>query len=305
MGLYEEIRRDSLIEPILPELKKMIYVWDKTGEHIIPGPFQNIKYDVPWIWVGHDPSRICRVWLEIYFKKYGFVSRNCFNCYKIVVRLNHFEDLIKLHAMQIALKKSDDRFNGKCGMELRPFAQWKGRYAGFWYTPMIGDKVLEVAKEMTTIVKKWVKDQVNKDLEVILKRGCTEMEEKFGSSEKWKYEDAFNPFEDQLDELIQIPPNDPDQPKQLKNIILGQWMEHAFVTGDPTIKKFCDKFPESFGITPTTNYYGLPASKIVNPNVRRGKINARDEKGKDKFFWPDNFGKELDQREKQSELFTF
>lgn len=275
MGLYEELKATNYAEVMLNDIAKLRFIVAEDEVIKSRTEFAVPKLDSPWIWSGKDPTRICAVWENIYFSKYRFISRNCFNCWKIVLRLDKITSLLKLLQLQTKMNEENpERYNSKCGIETRAYAKYKGRYAGFWYCSMVGDDGLGEAKLLTREVETRVQKGLATGLKVSLKRGCTEMEERFGPSNLWTYDENHHEVEDDLDKLIEIRPRAKSfQPEWLKRIIMANWIEHAFETGDKTVKELVEHFPESFGISPTAEYY-REEPKMVCPKIRKGKTNA-------------------------------
>ena len=284
MALYEVIKKHDLLDPIIKDLMKMVLVLNKE-EKVERGPFVMPSFENPWIYSGTESGRNCYLWRDIYLYKYGMISRNCLNCWKIVVRLNHVTELIKINKLQSDMhEENPSRYNGKCGMETRPWCTHKGRYAAFWYVPMYDKEPLTLGRQIVKEVDERLKD-LGITERVILKRGCTELEERYGPSDKWVYLKEQHSFENELDEFFAIEP-DPQvkQAKIIKTHILGEWLEYAFKTGDPTAKDFVDKFPGGFGIRSTVDYYkdnlvfvsGIPRKGRL-PNVKSERKSETEE----------------------------
>ena len=284
MAIYETIKKHDLLEPILKDLMKLTLVLNKD-EKIERGPFVAPAFESPWIYAGNKNGRNCYLWRDIYLYKYHLVSRNCLNCWKVVVRVNHLSDIIKINRLQNEMhEEKPERYNGKCGIETRPWCTYKGRYAAFWYVPMNNIDPLFVGRKIAEEIDEKLK-VLGITEKVILKRGCTELEERFGPSDKWTYLEVQHAFEDELDELFAIEPDSQiKQAEKIKTYVLSKWIDHAFKTGDPTVEGFVDSYPESFGIVPTVDYYkdnSMLIPKIPKmgrlPNVKsEGKVFAEE-----------------------------
>ena len=273
MGYYEELVDRTIALPIIDLFKG--YGLTTEGEKIGPALFRPLKYDTPWIWSGHCQSRICGVWREIYFNRYGFISRNCFRCWKIVVRMNTLVELYKIYELQKQLAESDSKtYNGKCGAELRPYCLGKGRYAAFWYGSMRNNDGLTEARELAHDIRRRIREtEETRHLKVILKRGCTEMEKKAGPSNLWTYPDSLHDYEDELDRSFSIPDNNnEEQPKWLRDFIETQWFQHARNTYDPTLSQFVGNEPKAFGQLDTVDYIDT-TPPIKSKYVKKGKTN--------------------------------
>ena len=134
MALYEDLIKRSIGAPLVGDIKKGSLKVRDDDFKIIEGTDSYLDINTPWVFAGRDGSRLCRVWSQIYFEKYRIISRNCFNCWKVTMRFNHLDQLMKVKDFQAELYKEDPiLFTGKCGCETRAYATWKGRYAAFWY----------------------------------------------------------------------------------------------------------------------------------------------------------------------------
>jgi len=272
MKRYEELKQNALGIPIYEDIKKLGFSidGDRLGESVFAGP----KMDLCWLLVGHDPCRICGIWFGVYFMKYKIVSRNCFNCWKIVVRMDSIKDLYKI----LELQKKHLETQGiasKCGKEERPYCSLKGRYAAFWYGPMRGNCGLKEAKEMAQIVKM----DLEKELphladKVIVKRGCTEMEMSIGPSTLWEYPDEQHEFEDKLDQLFKPATTEDIQPPWLQELIEFAWLEHGINTRDPDIGEYVDNPARYRNTIQTVDYLANDNIKILSRYVKKGRINC-------------------------------
>jgi len=275
MGLYEELKSSNYAEVMVNDIARLKYAVSEEG--IISSRPESLTYkmDSPWVWTGFDSVRLCSAWLGVYFSKYKFISRNCFNCWKVVLRLDKVTTLFKLLDLMLKMHEEEpERFTGKCGTEDRPYAKYKGRYAGFWYCSMEDGYGLDEARELAREIEVRVQKDLATGLKISLKRGCTEMEERFGPSNLWTYNEAHHEVENDLDELIDLSlAEGRPQPEWLVKLIKTGWMERAFETNDMSVKELVDHFPESFGIAPTAEYYkGNPKILCVHPT--KGKTNA-------------------------------
>jgi len=269
-GLYNLLSSRAILGPLAEEFRTLKLTYDKDGK-IRRGPFTVLNFETLWVWAGEEKTRLCYVWNELYFQKYRIISRNCFNCWKVVCKCDSIKDLFMVRNLQIELNATDpDNYVGKCGVEGRRHCTWGGRYAAFWYTPLTKNSTLYESREIGRKVEEEVK-KINPDLKVILKRACTEMEMSAGPSDRWTYQQEGHKVEDELDELIDIGPDIVSQTQKMKDLMMKSWINHAFISGDKTVVDFVVNYPNDFGVQPAVDYLNSNP-KILSNNVKRGKI---------------------------------
>jgi tetratricopeptide (TPR) repeat protein len=137
----------------------------------------------------------CEKHLKI-FNTFNIIPKRCFDCYKVVIKPRTVVELFKLMVVFCNIKLPYDNTR-KCMVEVRP--DISGTYTGLIYCQSHdqGNKILK-------IVKKIVSDRISKNIQLSIKRGCSEYpiaypeyghHEKSGIplmsyNEKWrKYED--------------------------------------------------------------------------------------------------------------------
>jgi len=139
----------------------------------------------PWIFGLWPRDRTCELWYQIYFIFYSFIPKGCLGCWKVVYRPKTVVALMKIHDLQYGKHRKQGIYS-KCGMESRKFVS--GLYNAFWYAPL--GCGLEDARKFHKKVARDIRDRVGIQAKVILKHGCTEMEQftirAFGvGSDKW------------------------------------------------------------------------------------------------------------------------
>ncbi len=155
----------------------------------------------------------------------------------------------------------------KCGVDVRATETYKGIHLGFWYTPL-GD--LEASKEHYKEIRRKVRGALALDTPVILKRGCTEMENKFGPSHLWKYTDEMRMREEMLESTVVLNQVRQPQAEFVRVHVMTLWINYAHRMGDKTAKKYIRNYPLSTGSVPTTTYHeNHPA--IVEETVKDGE----------------------------------
>ena len=241
---YEELVAVDIAPMLVGDLRKGIA--EGKGQKVIYN-FGQYQFDTPWIHHGKPADRDCSRWIHIYFSKFGILPRKCLDCWKIVARPKNLRQLFELNELHSRME-----LTGKVGVDMRPEGTYKGIYLGFWYCPL-GD--LEGARELQKEVRRKVRGALSLDVPVILKRGCTEFENRFGSSNDWVQSPRDKMLEDILDTVIVVKDiEDANQPGWIKTHVMRFWIEYAHQNGDPTVKDFVHQFPHSLGSVPTVTY---------------------------------------------------
>uniref|UniRef100_A0A6H1ZCJ9 Uncharacterized protein n=1 Tax=viral metagenome TaxID=1070528 RepID=A0A6H1ZCJ9_9ZZZZ len=241
---YEDLVAIDIAPVLIGDLRKGIAKGE--GEKVIYD-FGQYHFDTPWIHHGKPKDRDCSRWIHIYFSKFGILPRKCLECWKIVARPKDLKQLFELNKLH-----SKMALPGKVGVDLRTVGTYKGIYQGFWYCPM-GD--LEGARELQKEVRRKVRGALSLDTQVILKRGCTELENRFGPSNNWVQTPEHRMLEDILDAVIVVKDvEEANQPGWIKTHVMRFWIEYAHQNGDKTAKDFVTHYPYSLGSVPTVTY---------------------------------------------------
>ena len=157
----------------------------------------------------------------------GFIHSFCHDCYKVVVRPKTVKQLFQLCDLQ---EKMD--YPSKCGIELRPYVP--ALYGGYFY-----NRSLEDGKECLKTIKKEVRSKIDPTIKIILKRGCTEFEQRFGPSDKWMVELDQLKFEKEfLNVYVKDIGPKIEMPLYLKSHVKTKWLHWAAQNNDKTYKEF-------------------------------------------------------------------
>ena len=265
---YREATRKAILEPVIKDIYEMKLVY-RDGK-FVRGPFATLDVNSLWVWTAQEESRRCSTWNDIYYGKYGFVSRNCFSCWKVFCKLDSIIDLLKVRKLQVMMSEhSEGKIVGKCGPELRSYAKYGGRYLGVWYPPITKTNTLKEARELAEEVKKAL-EEIEVLEKVYVVRGCTEMEAQAGPSYTWTYPEEMHEFEDKLDNLFDIVESAVICPEH-NDYKIKKWMDHAFMIGDPAVKFLVRKYPDEYGVRARVNY-AEESPEIASKNVKRGRL---------------------------------
>lgn len=265
MAFYEDASRIDLLDVAGPGIDRGGFDYNADGTIDIK---LIQRTSIPWVWAKRTLDRKCAKWSDIYWEKYGFRSKGCFDCYKVCVALKTLKQLKGLASLQARMG-----LPSKCGMDKRQYTNCL--YSGFWYCPLDGG--VDEARRIWARVEKAVKEQVDSSLEVILKRGCTEMELAIGPSDKWTYTEKDEKFEALLDSVWNDPPQQPEQPANLKLHIQKRWVRWAYAHGDSTWKDFVSPGTK-LGLEPVT--YHLIKGEVIG-DARDDESKCKGCKGED------------------------
>ena len=222
---YEELLEGNFLGPIGQAIDSGTLELLPTGRIRM-----KIKYvtERPWINAGVDPNRACDLWHKWYFGHYGIVPKGCRNCWKIVYKPRDLNELFTVHEAQEVEGK-----NSKCGIERRAYSGNEGGYAAFWYADIFGG--LAGGREEHKQVKLLIERLRGRPGEVILKRGCTEMERRFPQSQLWdEASEEWDAVEELLDERFIPTSYSITEPPELKVLIRQRWIHFAAEHGDLT-----------------------------------------------------------------------
>lgn len=209
--------------------------------------------DSPWCHAAMDKERDCLMWHKIQFDIFGLLPSNCMECWKVVSRPNSLEQLFAQYELQKKLG-----YASKSGIEVRNYVH--GLYGGYWYT-----NSLDEGQARWKEVKDAIHAEISPDIEVVLKRACTEMELKYGRSDRWQIPEGQLEFEEIIYEMFDMEDQyDYGQTPEIMNHIQQRWIEWGYQNGDPTSLKYLDGqtlWPE------TIKYHDLDLSKLKTQTV--------------------------------------
>jgi hypothetical protein len=190
-----------------------------------------------------DLDRMCQIWWGKYFGVFRCVAKKCLNhCYKIVVAHRGFDEerkqyrqlnvreVMEIHDLQVRLG-----FTAKVGMDSRDYTPTI--WGAYWY---FNDKRSAWAnyKDIKEAVQK-----INPEIQVNVKRSCTEFELYLGPSHEWDGRDfGWEETEKALDEWVSTIPNfsTTKQFYLIQQSVKIRFLHWAYMHGDMTYKEFID-----------------------------------------------------------------
>ena len=209
-----------------------------SGWRLVDGKFEPkdtiVAIDLPWVFAHVDFD--CTVWNKIFHEvvtQGSQVHSHCHDCIKIVAKPKTLKDLVTIEAIQ-----QDMLFPCKCGIDRRDNTQ--ATYAAFWY-----NRGFPEARFRYKEIRKRFDAEGLEHVEMIIKKGCTEFENRIGPSTDWPA-----PDEEQLEREkgllnhIRYTPTPPTSiPELVENHTHHLWINWAFQHGDNTYLEFTDEVP--------------------------------------------------------------
>ncbi len=230
---YEELQGANIVNQAALLLQSG---WQVGLDGKISFPFETaMTVGSPWIHIKQASWAKCNLWHQILFdkifpqiKKPGWVPIECQSCWKVVVRPTTLQQLYHLLFIQKALN-----LPSKCGIERRDSVC--GNYGGYFYNHSIHEGL-----ECLKLVRKNVTDNIKngEDVEVFLKRGCTEFEHRAGDSRFWTFTEEQVAVEALVMQNVDHEVEKTLQPENIQIDVEQRWIEFAFERGDLTYKLF-------------------------------------------------------------------
>ena len=220
---YSEIVDLDIVEKLRPLLKSGYYFDMETG--LIKAPTAR-AWDMPWIYTNPCKQRNCIYYFTVLFGRLSVLPKKCTECWKVVVRPRTFHELVQLMHLQ-----EEQKLRSKCGTEVRSYVH--GLYGGYYYNDS-----LDEGRCIYQIVKHDVSKIIGPDVQVILKRGCTELEYAFGPSNKWKRTERDERLETLANGWVDSYTDEREQAGIIKLHIYRKWMEFAWEHGDDTVMAY-------------------------------------------------------------------
>lgn len=255
VSYYDNLVANDLISRLRPLLVSGGYkLRDEDGKIVVVTPA--LAFDTPWHHVAHDAFLDCQRWHSILFEFFSknvpdgeaFVPSACQQCWKVVVRPQSLLALFSLLELEMKLDRPS-----KCGIEPRPYVF--GHYGGYFY-----NHSLEEGLECYKLVRSEVDNDPNLGPEtpVLLKRACTEYEQKINHSKEWVVTPHQIAIENLINRWFVSDGILREQPKHALDNVHARWIEYAYSNGDPTYKMFTNgKPPKRLNVVEYDTYHDL------------------------------------------------
>ena len=209
--------------------------------------FENINYvnsDETEIFRSNTVDLKCERHFKV-FNAFNAIPEYCFGCYKVQVGLRNVMELFKLYFVfdKLNLKNNNPR---KCMLEMRP--EVSGDYKGYIYCFSLSE-ANEIQNQLTSILNK----KINKNISIVVKRGCTEFAIAYPQYKKinqngpqlMKYDEKWRSKETSIDDKF-TKKNRSKQRVLQKSLsgttvsdilIMRNWLGYAKKIGDLSYKK--------------------------------------------------------------------
>ena len=230
---------------------------DHDSGLIIPSG-QAMDFNSNWIFFGYTTGlRDCMLWHQIMFRFFnGFVPEFCrLRCYKVVVKVRNFREAVQFGNLMTAapcIRAEICPIHGKVGIDERAYSD--GAFNGFIYCDGLEDG-LEKYKIVRQLVDENIED--GKSINIILKRSCTEFEQKHGATDQPFWQSMSRQeldFQRHLEDIFRGQWMCAVQPDWLKNKITFKFAKWANAHGDKT---WVDYFGEDFLTMKAVTYHHL------------------------------------------------
>lgn len=223
--------------------KLMNVGWRITDGRITP-PEGSLNFDSPWIFVEEALHPHCMLWNHVFFANFRLIPRFCrLRCHKVVAKPRNVAELFDLLNLMEHLNVPS-----KCGVDRRNYTSVP--YAAFFYCNSLEGGQARY-KQIREAINEHIPDGEN--MPVILKKGCTEMEDLMdggSNSDTWGLPTpADEELEDRLMMIFDFRQTSSHQPEWLRNHIKYSWLEHAYAIGDSSWSEICD---DIFGVHSVT-----------------------------------------------------
>lgn len=228
------------------EDNKVLNFLDKTLEKI-DKKFQNLDYLPTQIYRRDQRLLNCKRHDKI-FKTYKVIPEFCFGCYKVQIEPENLIDLIKIYLLfdNMEFKNFNTR---KCMVETRP--KINGHYKSIIYCSSY-----EEAEIIEKKISKISKNNLEKNVKLKVKRGCTEYSIKYpeyGNLNKniMKFKPEWKNYENFIDNNFPHLIEENNHPPTTKGItlddalVIQNWLKYAILIGDESCKDIKSFFFEN------------------------------------------------------------
>jgi hypothetical protein len=230
---YKRIKNTNILPSLKPLFDKGILMIRPEDQKIVYSKPQ-LLWEVPWVYGVVSNTRLCSHDTRVKFEFLKILPHRCLSCWKIVVRPKTLLDLMKLMELQQTSWKGES----KCGLEVRLWVD--APYGGYFYFD-----TMEEGLDAYPKIVDMVKEHLNPDTVVTLKRGCTELEHYFTDKHKKDtsqyeemYDEDMEKRENMVDAIFDVPIIPVNQPWYVKMHVIQRWIEHAQKYSDPTASLF-------------------------------------------------------------------
>ncbi|MFA9408743.1 MAG: hypothetical protein ACERKJ_07890, partial [Candidatus Dadabacteria bacterium] len=212
----------SDVTRVLAPLQGHGYHWDPSTQTLKNQGVKTIGLETPWCHAIGTHTKNCLLDHHIAFKFYKIIPPACLECWKVVATPNTFAQLMQMEKLQ-----RDLTYPCKCGIELRDYTP--KHYGSYFYNDS-----LDEGRDKYEKVRKLCDEEIEggKDINVLLKRGCTEFEIEKGPSPFWHMTKEEERVYDIIVAYVCNERNLGRQPELAKKHIKVVWALWAHANGD-------------------------------------------------------------------------
>jgi len=265
---YDKLKSEDLIEWARPLIEGAGYRLRFGDGKLVPDT--SMHHDTPWHHTNMTDRLDCGMHMSIMWKVIftglgrDWVPSFCQECWKVVARPKTLLQLFAVEGVQEKMQRPS-----KCGIEVRP--EVHGLYGAYWYNDSV-----ESGRECYAAVRKAIDEDpvLGPDVDVLLKRACTEFERRGGPSDKWTVTPAQEHVEEIVHRLIKSNTNFSPQAKHMVTRVHRKWIEYAYANADETYAYFTGGEPL---FPPYVTYHEEPKPK-PKPKKKKGSTGTKPEK---------------------------
>lgn len=233
---YQGELRDQVTSDVTRVLSPLMghgYYWDpETMTLDTPGP-KTLGLETPWCHAKGTHTKNCLFDHHLAFNLFGIIPPRCQECWKVVATPNNFAQLMELEEVQKQLP-----YACKCGIELRDYTP--KHYGSYYYNDSFDE-----GRDKYHMVRELMDKHITggKEIDVILKRGCTEFEMIKGPSPFWHMTKEEERVYEILTAYVHNQRNNRRQPEHVKKHVKIVWALWAHANGDFSYLPWNDNKP--------------------------------------------------------------
>lgn len=186
---------------------------------------KHVDWNSPWHHINPDHERAKCGKLRFLVKAKSFIPKFCLSCWKVCVTPRTLRELYDLRDIMFEMVEDNPRCFCKCGTEHRDHTPGK-IYGGYFYT-----NSYEIGVERYKTVRRKISERISPDVDVVLKRYCTEFEVLLGPSDKYERPSNADAVEDMYLNIVEMDVPRILQPDFALLETYSIWMHHGWRWG--------------------------------------------------------------------------
>lgn len=209
------IGRGFTLDPTTGKIRKMI---------------DSMDVESPWIHIRQAGDRYCQLQRH-FFHAFKRIPSRCMRCWKVVVAPDKVTQLFRLKDLLLQIDR-----DSKCGTENRVFVP--RNYGGYLY-----NNTKEEGLQTYKLVREAVNDVISPDVNVTLKRYCTEYELQKGPSKAYNRPKDTDHWEKLFWDIFEKEQDYAPQSEELRRHIMRKWIDFAWSVGDMSVLELTNGEP--------------------------------------------------------------